>query len=51
MIGVATVAAATVSYSPGQTIRVPFHTEAGTEATTIEQAKRTAAGARALGYR
>lgn len=45
IIGVAAVAAATISYSPGQTIHVPFHATPGAEATTIEDARKAAASA------
>ena len=42
-IGIAAVVAATVSYGSGQTVRVPFHAQAGSEAETLLRAKNAAA--------
>jgi hypothetical protein len=48
-IGVAAVVAATVNYSSGQSIRVPFHEQLGSEAKRLSDAKVEKKNAKAAG--
>jgi hypothetical protein len=51
LIGATAVAAATINYSPGQTIRVPYHADKGSEADTIKSAREVAASAAVAGQK